>query len=108
LICTNCGQTAADDARFCQHCGVPFAATTNQLAVPQADPKAIASLVCAVIGIAPLAIILGHWARASIRVSAGRKTGDGMALAGLLLGYSTLVFLIAAIFAGFFVRNSFR
>jgi hypothetical protein len=107
LICTHCGQTAADDARFCQRCGRPFAATTNQLAVPQTDPKAIASLVCGLLGVAPLAIILGHWARITIRGSAGRTTGDGMALAGLILGYASLLLLVIAIIVSFLLRDSF-
>lgn len=34
-----------------------------------------------------LSIIFGHLARKEIRNSGGRKTGDGMALAGLILGY---------------------
>lgn len=37
------------------------------------------------------AIICGHMARKEIRESAGRTKGDGMALAGLILGYAHFV-----------------
>jgi type IV pilus assembly protein PilA len=48
------------------------------------------------------AIVMGHISRAEIRRSGGRKTGDGMALAGLVLGYIGVsiipfILLIAAI-----------
>jgi Domain of unknown function (DUF4190)/zinc-ribbon domain len=192
MFCTQCGQVNADDARFCQRCGSPFAATTNRLAEPQVifaprigaeqqvpppaqpnapsppaaahthtppegapsaesytstgepygyqpapavvppppgysggyerpgypaqppyfgepqtDGKAIASLVCGLaFFFAPLtqiaAIVLGHLSRSDIRKSGGRKKGEGMALAGLILGYAQLalvplVLIIAAI-----------
>jgi len=67
---------------------------------------AIASLVCGTCAfIFPLfpsiaAIILGHKARSQIRQSLGRLRGDGLALAGLILGYlwiGGVVIIIAAI-----------
>ena len=74
--------------------------------VPQkTSGLAIASLVCGIgawfvafcVG-ALAAIILGHMARAEIRRSAGRIEGDGMALAGLILGYVNLaVFVVVAL-----------
>jgi Tfp pilus assembly protein PilE len=74
---------------------------------PQTDGKAIGSLIC---GIASLtifwvlagipAIILGHISRSDIRKSAGRLKGEGLALAGLIMGYISLaivpLILIAA------------
>src|SRR5213082_2737649 len=124
MFCTYCGQTNDDQARFCHSCGQPFAATTNRLAepaptfVPQAvapiptgdataqetDPKAIASLVCSLVFFfAPLtqiaAIILGHMSRSDIRKSGGRKTGDGLALTGLILGYVQIAFVLVLIVA---------
>jgi hypothetical protein len=49
-----------------------------------------------------VAIILGHISRSEIRKSAGRLKGDGIALAGLILGYMgvvaiPLILIIAAI-----------
>lgn len=44
------------------------------------------------------AIVLGHLARRQIRRSGGMKSGSGMALAGLIIGYVTLaVFVVACI-----------
>ncbi len=61
---------------------------------------AIASLVCGLLGwsFVPVigsiaAIILGHLAKKEIRDSGGMVGGNGMALAGLILGY-TLVGLV--------------
>jgi hypothetical protein len=54
---------------------------------------AIASLVCSLVGItacgvpAIVGVILGHVARKQIRASGGRQTGEGLALAGLIVGY---------------------
>ena len=59
---------------------------------------AIVSLVSGILGwtflpwIASLvAIVTGHMARAEIRRSAGTMEGDGMAVAGLVLGYAMVV-----------------
>src|SRR5258708_40249148 len=58
---------------------------------PQNSNKAIASLVCGILFMcAPAsiaAIILGHLALADIKRTAGRMTGQGMAIAGLVMGY---------------------
>jgi hypothetical protein len=43
-----------------------------------------------------VAVICGHAARAEIRASEGRLEGAGLALAGLLLGWTHLVFLLLA------------
>ncbi len=51
------------------------------------------------------AIILGHMARVEIAKSEGRVTGDGYAVAGLVMGYANLVIfaLIAACIASLFL-----
>ena len=55
---------------------------------------AVASLVFGILSLSILplvasipAVILGHIARREIRTSGGAITGDGMALAGLIIGY---------------------
>jgi type II secretory pathway pseudopilin PulG len=131
MFCTYCGQTTNDEqARFCQSCGQPFAATTNRLAepaptfvpqgvapgpatAPETDPKAIASLVCSLVFFfAPLtqiaAIILGHMSRSDIRKSGGRKTGEGLALAGLILGYVQIAFVLVLIVAAVAIPSLLR
>ncbi|HEV8194731.1 MAG TPA: DUF4190 domain-containing protein [Ktedonobacterales bacterium] len=54
---------------------------------PATSGWAIASLVCAILGISLLAIIFGYVGRNEIRNSGGRITGDGLALAGLIIGW---------------------
>ncbi len=44
-----------------------------------------------------VAIVCGHIARRQIRESQGRETGDGLALAGLILGYIGIVLNVLAI-----------
>jgi hypothetical protein len=53
------------------------------------------------------AIVLGHVARSNIRKSAGRLTGNGIALAGLILGYLGLAFIpvIVMIIAAIAIPN---
>jgi hypothetical protein len=75
--------------------------------LPAAPPKtsglAVASLVLAVlslplfgcccnIGLLPaaLAVVFGHVARSQIRRSPGALEGDGMAVAGLVIGYVSI------------------
>jgi len=74
--------------------------------VQETDGKAVGSLILGILSIFPLgllaaipAIILGHISRSSIARSMGRLKGEGMALAGLIMGYCSigLVLLIAAI-----------
>lgn len=44
-----------------------------------------------------VAIVCGHMARAEIRRAAGRLGGDGMAVAGLVLGYVHLATAVVAL-----------
>lgn len=51
-----------------------------------------------------VAIICGHIARGEIRRAApGTLDGDGMAIAGLVLGYVHLAFLVLALMVVFFI-----
>jgi competence protein ComGC len=68
------------------------------------SPKAIWSLVLGILGLTCLgciagvpAVICGHMALSSIKKSAGLLTGDGMALAGLIMGYLSLASMIVVI-----------
>ncbi|PZP59838.1 DUF4190 domain-containing protein [Pseudoxanthomonas sp. X-1] len=69
---------------------------------------AVVSLVFGILGWSLLptigalvAIITGHMARAEIRRSQGAMDGDGMAVAGLVLGWLHLVLLVLGIAALF-------
>ncbi|MBN1438101.1 MAG: DUF4190 domain-containing protein [Anaerolineales bacterium] len=65
----------------------------------------ILSWVAAPVFFAVPAVLLGHMARTRIARSAGRLRGDGLAVAGLLLGYANLVLaaVAAACLAGLFL-----
>jgi hypothetical protein len=65
---------------------------------PPNSTMAVVSLVAGILGwvLLPLiasvvAVITGHMAKNEIRSSNGRVGGDGLATAGLILGYSSLV-----------------
>ncbi len=67
----------------------------------QTSVLAIISLVAGLCGWLPLpilgslvAIVTGHLARAEIRREPGRLEGDGLALAGLVLGYLALLLAV--------------
>ncbi len=72
-----------------------------QQQVPPTAPSSTLAMISMIAGIiswilAPLlgslvAIITGHMAKREIRESMGRLQGDGMATAGLVLGYIQLV-----------------
>ncbi len=69
--------------------------------VTKTSGKAIASLILSILwlyGVGSLvAIFLGHSARTDIRNSNGNITGDGLALAGLVIGY--VGFIVIALVA---------
>jgi len=71
-----------------QNVRVPVAvlasSTTNALAV--------ASLITGLVGIGPVAVILGHVANSQIKRTDER--GSGVAAVGLVLGYLEMVFLL--------------
>ncbi len=68
------------------------------------SPLAIVSLVAGLLGWTLLpwlgsfgAIITGHMARAEIRRSAGAIDGNGLAIAGLVLGWGSIIITILGI-----------
>ena len=73
--------------------------------VPRTSSSAIASLVFGILSWvllpfigAILAVILGHSARAEIRrAPPGTIEGDGMAVAGLILGWAHLAIFVAIV-----------
>ncbi len=72
----------------------------------ETSSKALISLVCGLLFFVPLAfiaaIVFGHLGLSEIRKSAGRLKGEGLAIAGLVLGYMwivgiPLILIVAAI-----------
>lgn len=117
-FCAACGNSMPEGERFCRVCGrdstTPVgsagAARSATQAVPGAPPetsgKAIVSLICGLffffLPASIAAIIFGHLSLSEIRKSAGRLQGNGMALAGLILGYMgvaaiPVILIVAAI-----------
>jgi hypothetical protein len=79
---------------------------------PQSSTLAIISLVAGIASFIFLpflagvaAVITGHMAKREIRDSGGRKTGEGLATGGMILGYANLVLSVLCIcgFAAFFL-----
>jgi len=71
--------------------------TTNTPAVLSLVFGICAWVLLPVIG-AIVAIVCGHMARGEIRrASPGSMDGDGMAIAGLVLGYAQLAFTVASV-----------
>jgi type IV pilus assembly protein PilA len=106
--CPQCQQENPDEAAFCQKCGASLSAPGGQ---PETSGLAIASLICGifffVLPAAILAVVFGHLSRSDIRRSGGRKTGGGMAMAGLVLGYAG-VMVIPLIIAAIAIPNLLR
>ena len=72
----------------------------------QTSALAVTSLICGLLGwtLMPwlgslVAIVTGHMARSEIRNDPNNKEGDGMAIAGLVLGYVMVVTSLLAILA---------
>jgi Domain of unknown function (DUF4190) len=79
--------------------GAPYAASMP-MPVRGTNGFAIASLVCGILGLcagllaAIPAIVFGHVALAQINRSDGMEQGRGIAIAGLVLGYIFLAFIV--------------
>jgi type IV pilus assembly protein PilA len=116
--CPSCKGNLADFVEVCPYCGAatPLASALQYApqpewgspagGPPQNSGKALASLICGVVfffwPLSIAAIVLGHLALADIKRSAGRLTGRGMAIGGLVTGYigaSIIPFLIIAAIA---------
>jgi Domain of unknown function (DUF4190) len=99
-ICAACGNRVETGDKFCRFCGrqldaIPANRTTPTDATFPAETetssKAVISLACGLLFFVPLAfvaaIVFGHLGLSEIRRSAGRLKGEGIAIAGLVLGY---------------------
>ena len=87
------------------------APTSPSVAPPENNMLAIISLVAGILGWTLLpflgsiaAVICGHLARADIRRAPTRYSGDGFAVAGLVLGWLGILFWLAVafVFVAFF------
>jgi hypothetical protein len=80
--------------------GAPYV----QSAQPKTNGLAIASLICACAGLfflpAILGIVFGFVARRQINRSNGRQKGDGLAIAGIIVGFGWLALVVLGIALG--------
>jgi type IV pilus assembly protein PilA len=124
VFCSGCGHNVSVGERFCGMCGKETSTTAPPAPVlgpaaegtifpAQTSNKAIASLVCGlfvlVFPLSILAVIFGHLSVSEIRKSAGRLKGEGMAIAGLVLGYIGLAIIpVMLIIAAIAIPNLLR
>jgi type IV pilus assembly protein PilA len=119
--CVQCGNALAASDRFCAVCGrlvpgvsAPIAASSPLTPGAHAPTsgKAIASLICGVfffvLPSSIAAVVLGHLSLSEIKKSAGRIQGQGLAIAGLVLGYMGLAVIPIAIIAAIAIPNLLR
>lgn len=129
--CSRCAASVQEGVSFCPSCGnglsgipAPMARTSGLSPVNPAtytEPqetsgKATASLICGILAylILPFlaaipAIILGHLALSDIKKTAGRLKGNGLAIAGMVMGYAQIVFLpVILIIAAIAIPNLLR
>jgi type IV pilus assembly protein PilA len=110
MFCPGCGNDVATGERFCRVCGkevsAPVPVASAMGAPPETSGKAIASFILGLFLFAfpmsILAVIFGHLSLSDIRKSAGRLKGEGLAIAGLVMGYLgvaaiPVILIIAAI-----------
>ena len=104
--CSECGEIINLNAEICPKCGVRQIAMSDVMGT-KTSGKAIASLVLAFVWIyglgSLLAIIFGHIARTEIKNSNGRLTGNGLALTGLIIDYTSLGIIIIGILAAIII-----
>jgi type IV pilus assembly protein PilA len=119
MFCSRCGHNNPEGNQFCGRCGQSLIAGAVASSMPQTpvmpdpdartDGKAVASLILGIGGLTFFsifagipAVILGHMSRSRIKQSMGKLKGEGMALAGLIMGYISFlaipfILIIAAI-----------
>ena len=123
MNCPYCAEVIPDETRFCPKCGTQMG--TPLPGSPHYQPplppgfkppmsgKAIASFICGLFVFffpaSVVAVILGHLSLSEIRKSAGRLKGQGIATAGLVLGYLGIAFIpIVLIIAAIAIPNLLR
>lgn len=103
--CLYCGQEEYIGSKFCPNCGRPLQGAPPvlerpaQVVLPAAKPQtsswAIASLILALMGLGPVAVVCGHMALAEIK--RGTAKGQWIAVLGLVLGYLQSAFLLLGV-----------
>jgi type IV pilus assembly protein PilA len=132
MVCGTCGAVVPDGSQFCNRCGqlVSGQAGSQGATVPTVrsyagsytpplpdaptSGKALASMISGIFGFilfvpAIPAVVLGHMSRSEIQKSNGRLKGDGMAVAGMVMGYLVLAMIpVILILAAIAIPNLLR
>ena len=108
--CPHCAQSVQDAAIKCRHCK-KMLLPSGPVRHPEVSGRAIVSLVMGIIWFywigSALALIFGYLARGDIARGQGAISGDGIATAGIVLGWvgaATLTGLILLGLLGAFAR----
>jgi hypothetical protein len=80
------------------------ATSTNGLAIAALVLGLVGWMACGIGSI--LAVVFGFVARSQIRASQGRQAGDGMALAGIILGFIAIALLVLLFVIGALTSSS--
>ncbi|HEV3510298.1 MAG TPA: DUF4190 domain-containing protein [Candidatus Sulfotelmatobacter sp.] len=118
-FCLGCGNSISESDPFCPICGRDSSPSASRIdpgvafgLAPETSGKAIFSLVCGLLFILlPLslvAVVFGHLSLSEIRRSAGRLTGRGLAITGLIFGYLGTVLFAGFIGLGIYERMAMR
>ena len=119
-FCLGCGNSLAEEERFCGICGRDSQAGAVRHVdpavlfglAPETSGKAILSVVSGalffILPFAAAAIVFGHWSLSEIGKSAGRLTGRGFAIVGLVLGYLGVALIVVLIIIGIAYRPGSR
>ncbi len=95
MYCRYCGTHNVEEARQCAQCGKSLhPIPESPYSAPQQSGKAVASLICSIAGLFMclfvgqiIGLVLGYGAKRDIEASQGRLTGEGLAKAGIIIGW---------------------
>ncbi len=114
-----CGNSLSKDERFCGVCGRDSEAQASPVdpsvafgLPPETSGKAIFSLISGFLffflPFAIVSLVFGYLSLYDIRKSAGRLSGRGLAIAGIVLGYLGVLVTVSLIGLGIYTSRSER
>ncbi len=120
-FCLGCGNSMLEGQRFCEVCGRDSQADPSKAPIDPAvafglpsetSGKAIFSLISGILFLilpfSIVAVVFGYLSLYDIRRSAGRLTGKGLAVAGIILGYVGVAVIVGLIGLGIYGWRSQR